>query len=123
MKTILSILILVSSFSMAKADDSSGVVTLVGSVSVSPLFAGTKSVLVEKGEVLFVSEGLEKASIEIKVKQGFAAYAKDDEVMVQDCKDALIQVSAEEGNFIPNADGTEVYKMPKVLNFKCNDTI
>jgi hypothetical protein len=109
MKTILSILILVSSFSMAKADDSSGVVTLVGSVSVSPLFAGTKSV--------------EKASIEIKVKQGFAAYAKDDEVMVQDCKDALIQVSAEEGNFIPNADGTEVYKMPKVLNFKCNDTI
>lgn len=106
----------------------------INAVCVNP----AKTLLQIKGDVLEVTEqnGMMKITVDedadvVKrdaritkdmaeefAANGFEATAKSS-LQVKVCENAIMTVEVGEGNILPNADGTETYKLAEVLSFNC----
>lgn len=88
-----------------------------GSIEISSVIPGLRDAFVQ-GQLVASSAELDPARTERRVTNGFASGIQKD-VEAFNCKDALMQIAVGEGNFIPFADGRELYVMPQVTQFTC----
>ena len=75
------------------------------------------------GEMIASSSNINQQEAAATTERGFAVgnnLAKY-KTEFSDCKDAVITVAADEGNFFPNKNGHEIYRVPPVLGFTCLD--
>lgn len=72
----------------------------------------------EEAEVLKRDKRIKKSLAEDFAGNGFEAVAKP-ELKIKVCENAILTVEVGAGNILPNADGTEIYKMAEILTFNC----
>jgi len=95
-------------------------VALKGSVTKTSENRGFKEFLIQNAQRVANSASLPQAKVDTFVKSDFsAATSPKSTVAVQDCKEAVVVITAEKGNVLPNDGGEESYLDPEIVSFTC----